>query len=108
MPPTVSVSSNTPSMSVPDTPISSRSGRASSYSFLSSFCRTSAVLSFGTPTSAILCLRTPMCPMRILYSFNPRASIIEAAIDMTSASVSGVVLPISSAPNWKNSLYLPL
>ena len=27
---------------------------------------------------------------------------------MASASVSGVALPMISAPNWKNSLYLPL
>ena len=58
--------------------------------------------------SAILCLSTPMCPMRILYSFRPRALIMDAAMEITSASVSGVALPMSSAPNWKNSLYLPL
>ena len=66
MPPTVSVSLKRSSISDSETPMSARMGRASSYSFLSSFCRTSAVRSFGTPISAILCLRTPMCPMRSL------------------------------------------
>ena len=30
------------------------------------------------------------------------------AVAMASASVCGVALPMISAPNWKNSLYLPL
>ena len=41
-------------------------------------------------------------------SFLPYLLIMAAAMEMTSASVSGVALPMSSAPNWKNSLYLPL
>ena len=54
--------------------------------------------------------------MRILYSFSPKALIMDAAMAMASASVSGLApflysgfaLPMISAPNWKNSLYLPL